>query len=551
MNRSVDHLGLVESKRACDLERDHRYHRSSVGIRRPQDRLCACLCVRHDRHVTQDQRSTSRDLRNLPRALSGEGRVTGSRAWRLVVVPLALVVMGGASVVAVYWFLAAIFVGLPQAIVNATWNGPCVAGAGIDCTRAIADARQSVLFAAGGIIAIIGLYYTYRRWKLEYQNTEVAVAEGRVIEERHVREGEQLDLTRIMEATTLLRGDDNEMRVVALSLLSDYITRVSHVRHARLILDVVAEYIRDHCKRNEALLESGTDWFSIPRNDNIDLAVRTLLNGSITAKISVDLSHLVFVGVNGSGTNWTYAHLEGARFIGCRLSGAQFAPRDRPLESVRFQGCALDKANFRGCRLEKVSFDGWRFKFTAGRSLESSDFASAELWDVTFAGMILADSIFARASLHNVAFAHSHLSRVDFSRAFLSNVDFSLIFASRGNIDLRHVAHQNNIKDPEGKVKYPGDNKFNAPQAGGVRQERTAGEPSHVPIQDSHSSAPGSWNSYPGEIETPGLVVPEFRLEPVDHDTDMSGNANVAIQNQDTPPVGAWESYPSGVSAGP
>lgn len=138
-----------------------------------------------------------------------------------------------AAVLSVLWWL---LVGVPQTMLTSTLGYACMPGLGIDCARAIADSRQAVPLTLGGLLGVVGVVFTYLRWRAERDSTDETIEEGKRAAERLKREGDQLEVTRITDALGLLESDDAAKRTAAISLLIDYAVTTDQHRYTRLIL---------------------------------------------------------------------------------------------------------------------------------------------------------------------------------------------------------------------------------------------------------------------------------------------------------------------------
>lgn len=145
-----------------------------------------------------------------------------------------------AAVLSVLWWL---LVGVPQTMLTSTLGYACVPGLGIDCARAIADSRQAVPLTLGGLLGVVGVVFTYLRWRAERDSTDETIEEGKRAAERLKREGDQLEVTRITDALGLLESDDAAKRTAAISLLIDYAVTTDQHRYTRLILDVLVSFL--------------------------------------------------------------------------------------------------------------------------------------------------------------------------------------------------------------------------------------------------------------------------------------------------------------------
>ncbi|MBF4549444.1 pentapeptide repeat-containing protein [Pseudoclavibacter sp. VKM Ac-2888] len=344
------------------------------------------------------------------------------RAWRMMV----LAVLAIAAIALGYLLLAGLLVAAPQAIVTETIGDRCARNGPLDCTRAIADARQAVLFCVGGLIAIIGLYFTYRRWMLEHENTQIAADEGRVIEQRHRREGEQLEIGRITDALSLLDSENEAKQTAGISLLTDYALHTPETRHVQVILDVLKAFIeRDHRVGWKELAGERTDE-RLAVSPEAAAALRGLLRASSQRRMNVELRNLTFRELEAPNTDWSYVQLYRVNFSRSNLSEARFGPAAGGHSHVKFETTELDLADFTDARLHHVQFylsdplnAGWKLGLTGAK------FTRARMRVVSFHGGFIMEPDFDGASLRQVIFTdNSGVTPKAFVGADLMNVTF-------------------------------------------------------------------------------------------------------------------------------
>lgn len=330
--------------------------------------------------------------------------------WRTLVVACTVL-----AAIALGWALiAALLVGAPHAIVTGTLGKECVSDGQLDCFRAIADARQSVLFSAGGLIALVGILFTYLKWRAERDSADEAVHEGRRATERHLREIEQVRLSRITETLELLRSEDAEVKVAALRILGalteEYADHDDRRTYTFLILDVIVAMINRACATPATAAESAPD----PIDPVTSYALRVLLSVTSQKHLNVTLFDLTLVKFNGSGTDWSRISLNRVSFENCDLDGCIFAPsltyadtdagRGPELSSVRFVDCDLGNTTFDDSRLWNVQFHSTK-PVEDVDLMESASFTNALLTDVTFLGFPWPSMTFGGATLDGVTFA--------------------------------------------------------------------------------------------------------------------------------------------------
>lgn len=308
-------------------------------------------------------------------------------AWRTVVVLAVL-----ALVFLAIWLLGAVLlVAAPHAMVDGTVGGRCETREGLDCFRAVADARQAVLLLLGGLIALVGIVFTYLRWRAERDSTDETIEEGKRASERHIREAEQLEITRITDALTLLESEDHAKRTAAISLLTDYAVRASDERHARLIADVLIAFLTKQDDDGFTSMNDSVTPERRPIDAQTSLALKAVTRISSKRDMDVELSGLTFVDLKFAGGDWTHVRLTNVTFTNCNLVRSQFGrPHPRvqdgtKIASVRFINCNLAFADFANTKIQHSTFE-FRGLAPAGPGLRYASFENSTLVGVTFKG---------------------------------------------------------------------------------------------------------------------------------------------------------------------
>lgn len=403
--------------------------------------LCAGRGVRHDRSVT----TISSRLRSIARTAATVPADSSNRAWSIAWRTIVLVLGSAAAIALLCLAFAGIYVGLPHLIVEGTMSGQCHSTPAFDCFRAIADARQAVLFSAGGLIAIVGLYFTYRKWRLEADNTRLAVLEDERAGDRHVREADQLELTRIMDALGLLDSADAAKRTAAISLLIDYAQTTPELRHTKLIIAVLkAIVVRDE-RTGRPEVDGQYSDERLSMSDNAQEALLGILAISSRRDIDVELTGITFTDLRAEGTTWTRIKLLNVSFVGCDLAGAKFHGEEaelRLLTRVRFENCRLGGADFSRTRLVEGGFH-FRGERTHRESMDGSIFQGAVLKDVEIEGLMFASGqIFSGALLEKAKIERGFFMLDAFIGSRLLDVEFEYMRRSRQRfVDTKGALH--------------------------------------------------------------------------------------------------------------
>lgn len=326
------------------------------------------------------------------------------RPWGGALLILVLAVAVASAVAAIMW--------LPPIIVSADIPSPAPPGA-VALTEAerlgaISAVRQHMLWAAGGLIAIITLIFTWRRDQI-------------------ARFGARLDrdanfTTRYTEAIAQLGSEEPSIRLGGIYALERIAT--DSPRDHPTILEVLAAYVRE-----------GSPAGTTPQVKlRQDLAAAVTVIGrlsqlhSSTWPVNLSSTYLGYAelaGANLEGANLNdsvllYATMTGANLRGARLSKANLSDvnlTDANLEGAELYGVLAQDAYFDYAILEDARLDGARLIGTQlrGAKLKGAVLAEAEMTDANLVGADLTGADLSKANLLQVA-----RPGVDFSGADLS-----------------------------------------------------------------------------------------------------------------------------------
>ena len=340
---------------------------------------------------------------------------------------LALAILTLALVV---WLVAAgLLVTAPHAIVTGTLGSRCVSDGNLDCFRAIADARQAVLFSVGGVIALVGIIFTYLRWRDDNILAKEALAEGKRSAQRFESESNQNRLDSIANALGLLSSDVPAKKFAAVSLLADYAKEAGDTKaeasYANTILGVLVAHIRerDHNSYERPGFPRTDKHMSLNEVDN--LAIVSALAISAQRSLAVDFSGLTFVDIRAENSDWSDVNMDGLTFIRGSLAHATLGGTDSPRLRVRFFGTDLDKADFTDARLSDGYFGPVETQSgTGGYRPGDVRFSGADLARVEFRNADLRTSDMDLCDLEEVTIPGSTLPWQQFHPRSLIYCDF-------------------------------------------------------------------------------------------------------------------------------
>lgn len=369
--------------------------------------------------------SSPRDrLRHLITVPPEQSEHAWPHIWRTLAVTLA----GLVAVSLALGLVAALLVAAPHAIATGQLGTPCVSTDTLDCTRALADARQSVLFSAGGLIAIVGLYFTYRRWMLERATTRVAVAEGVLSAERHASEKAQQRTTQLTDALSLLEHERESNRAAAVSLLTEYALNAGETGHDKLILDVLVAHIRTATQATRVTVQGQETDQLVPLRGTDHEVIVAVLKISSARRLIANLTGMVFIDLQAPNTDWTYARLDTTVFSGGNLSGARFGGRDTKLgqyRQLRFVNTNLDTSDFSGAILFGGDFEVSESYAGYRKDFANALFVDTKVVSVRFGNRVLKNPNFDQALLHDVRFGKATLDGGSFVGSVMLEADFT------------------------------------------------------------------------------------------------------------------------------
>lgn len=334
-----------------------------------------------------------------------------SVVWRSLLALASLLVAVGLLVAGIPFVL----VGGPHLVLQGTLGEEgCVNIAPTDCFRAIADARQALLFTLGGAIATIGLYVSVRRWQIERTADDRAEAQ-------HRNEAVQAERAKLVDAIGLLDSPSESKRTAGISILQDAAGTTSS-KNVTMILDVLSSHIGERSRSPALGGERSGGATEVEDEEPLSIVGATLFALESALKIAssrgqfVDLAGLRLLGVVAPGSDWSHATLTSTEFLGGDLTEASFvrAP-GLPYVGVTFRRTRLTRTAFTGSSLRDCRFEEGIAGIEGGPSM---------LEETSFSGSRLASVRFLRCALSGANFASSQLFDVSFSSASLEGVSF-------------------------------------------------------------------------------------------------------------------------------
>lgn len=258
---------------------------------------------------------------------------------------------------------------------------------------AINDARQGVLLAIGGFVAIVTLLFTRVKHLLD--------------EKKLVLEQDANWTSRYTEAVAQL-GDDSSASIRLGGIYSLERIAQDSPRDRQTVLDLMCAYLRDKSP------VSATGAVATREVDEKVTRIPTEYAAAVTVVVRITRLSQPTNVVDLHDANLTGADLSGAKLGNANLRGANLTSAN--LSDVDFSGARLDKATLAESNLNRSDFRGARLtganlkhaklnhaKFSSA-NLSKADLTRAELVGADFTG---AD--FTRAVLKAAAFSRANL----------------------------------------------------------------------------------------------------------------------------------------------
>ncbi|WP_311245751.1 pentapeptide repeat-containing protein [Microbacterium sp. WCS2018Hpa-23] len=295
----------------------------------------------------------------------------------------------------------------------------------------VSSARQSILFAAGGSIALITLGFTWRRDQTARQVAEVQ--RDSQFTERYTSAVDQLG-----------RGDSLAVRLGGIGAL-ERLARESPIDRA-YITQLLSRWIRA-----QTAIDNG---YVIDDRPHERLDLRAAVEAYISlarhspraadALQGADLRGVDFRGLDLSGIDLSDADLRSAQFLDANLTGANLQ-RAR-MDDSTFGGTAvLNEADLRRASLRRAAMSGASF---LGADLANADFTDADLSATLLGGATsIRGTVFRRTKLGDGSLPQPDKTTV-FDGAFLEGTiftgDLTDVDLSAARIDLADFSRTKN-----------------------------------------------------------------------------------------------------------
>lgn len=311
---------------------------------------------------------------------------------------LIYLVLGAGVIVVAVWLI-------PQWLVSADAVGPSSVEPLTTAERveAIITTRQLMLFAAGGLLAVVGIIFTWRR-----DRTSRALAE---------LERDANFTTRYTEAIAQV-GNEGSLAIRLGGIYALERIALDSDRDRTTILEVLAAFLR----------VQGPP----PPDSDLDEGLFQPVVADVAAAARV-LARITQLSSIRFPVNLAGAYLVGAKLMGARLSAAD-------LSGANLTGADLSFANLTGARMVRTNF--------AEASMLRVDMTGAFLPAANFAGAQLKQSNLMGAELNGVVLRGARCEDVNFSHAYLIGADLS--GADLSGAILSDAVLQ--LDEPEGRV---------------------------------------------------------------------------------------------------
>lgn len=331
------------------------------------------------------------------------------------------------SVAAVLGVVAAVM-WLPPLIVSADLPSPTPKGTArmteAERLSAISSVRQHLLWAAGGLIAIVTLSFTWRR-------------------DQVARFGASLDrdanfTSRYTEAITQLGSTERSIRLGGIYALERI--AFDSTRDHQTILEVLAAYVRASSPRRQGE--------SAPLLEDVSAAVAVIgrltrlrrgerpINLQRTQLHETDLRGANLTGADLAGSDLRGTNLEGAYLAGADLHGASLISAN--LSRADLSESNLQEADLSAAEMPHAVLKGARMPSAIARGIDltRADLSGAMMWGVKMPDSRLPHANLAGADLRQVDFSRSSMKGANLTGVDLSETDLTTFDTSSVNLDV-------------------------------------------------------------------------------------------------------------------
>jgi Type II secretion system (T2SS), protein M/Pentapeptide repeats (8 copies) len=251
------------------------------------------------------------------------------------------------------------------------------------------DARTTLLQAVGGLVLLIGLYFTAKTWR--------TAQEGQVTD-RFTRAINQLGEVGPEKLAVRLGG------IYALERIS----RESKMDYWP-IMELLAAYIREHAPWPPSVLELAEEAGQKPK-PAADIAAILAVFGRRPTAIGRGLNESIDLGeVDLRGADLVAAHLERVNFSGAHLEGAALHIASLHLANfwdAHLEGASLEGANMSWAMLLEAHLKGAVLR---GARLDSATLVSAHMEKADLRHANLKNALLPEAHLDGAILAYAHL----------------------------------------------------------------------------------------------------------------------------------------------
>lgn len=378
----------------------------------------------------------AKDSTDESRELSAKHNPYDTRKWvnsaliRWLFVLLALTLIESAIILlqVVKWWHAIIFTGVSLLIVIALWKLPkwqlrswadrldsSIKIEPKDFIKAENDARTTLAQIIGGILVLIGLFFTAENLRNSQETLRVS-QEGQITE-------------RFTKAIDQLGSEKPDIAVGGVYALGR-IARDSERDHWP-IMEILTAYVRRVAPRtwNTEPLGNAANLFQVPGTEllvelppNNIQAVMEVLKGRELAYEKLKNEFLRLDATKLEAVNLHNAYLRKSSFIASSLKAADLSEAD--LSETRFSTSDLSAAN-----CDKTKF-------------QKADFTRAILFHASLVGAYIEEADFTNADLREADFTSANLTRADLRGAQLDKANFKraiLNGARLEGVDLRNA----------------------------------------------------------------------------------------------------------------
>lgn len=293
------------------------------------------------------------------------------------------------------------------------------------------DYRTSLIQIGGGIVVVLGLYFTFRRIKahenqvLQLQK-QIQVQEEGQITERFTRAIEHLGSDNIairlggIYALERIAKDSFKDHWTVMEILTTFIKEKSPMLEYDIDENITSDpsYSKPISQDIQAIVNvlCRRSWIPNEKKNELKLDL-SHCNLDLAKFFNADLEFCSFLDSSLRFTKWSNVNLNHTAFHNCNVSDANFynvSIQGSSISEVDFSSCLFSIVNFTNSSLVKLDFINGKFHTIDMTSsyLSNCNFSKSMIYDMNLKNSILFDLDFSESHLHNFNFNYEEISGI-------------------------------------------------------------------------------------------------------------------------------------------